>query len=79
MSKVSNAQNGGKQLFRTRVILMRIQVESLTGPLHWDDYKVIDSLSLYTIPGKSLVGVTFVVNKEPYHKCPANENFAADK
>ena len=48
-------------------LLLKTQVESFTQPVRWDDHHLINSVSLYSIPKRAFVGMTFLVNKETYN------------
>jgi len=46
-------------------LLLQAEVEQFTN-IRWDDYHLINSVVLYSLPKRGLVGMTFVVNRESY-------------
>lgn len=51
-------------------ILMQIQVSSFTQKIRWDDFGLVDSVSLFSIGPK--VGMTILVNKNSFIRLEDN-------
>jgi hypothetical protein len=47
-------------------LLLQAEVEDFTGVSRWDEHHLVDSVVLYSIPRRGLVGMTFAVKKESY-------------
>ena len=47
-------------------LLLQAQVSAFTTAIRWDDYGLVQSVSLYAINPPGLVGMTFLVSKERY-------------
>ena len=50
-------------------LLLQAQL-SFTQDIRWDEYGLVDSVSLYAINQRGLVGMVFIVNKERYIALP---------
>ncbi len=51
-------------------LLLQAQVSAFTTDIRWDDYGLVQSVSLYAINPPGLVGMVFLVNKERYIALP---------
>ena len=51
-------------------LLLRQQTLSFPGDLRWDEYGLIQSITLYALNGPRLIGMTFLVNKQRYIAVP---------
>ena len=50
--------------------LLQAQVSSFSEHLRWDEYGLVQSVSLFAINERGLVGMTFLVNKQRYIELP---------
>ncbi|MGD0623369.1 MAG: hypothetical protein ABSB32_01475 [Thermodesulfobacteriota bacterium] len=51
-------------------LLLKAQVSSFSKDIRWDDCGLIDSVSLFAINQRGLVGMTFLVRKQRYIALP---------
>ena len=54
------------QITKLDWLLLTAKVESFSGNIRWDEHQLVKSLSLYAIHDRSLVGMTFLVDKERF-------------
>jgi len=51
-------------------LLLKAEVSSFARDIRWDEYALVDSVSLYAINQRGLVGMTFLVNKDRFIAVP---------
>ena len=49
-------------------ILLNIKVDSFSDQTRWDNFGLVQSISIYSIEGAPFIGITFVVDKDIYLK-----------